>query len=214
MLFRSLEKGVELLFESRRDSAALLASGFTGDPLRIGQVLGNLLSNAVKFTPAGHVSLRIERQPATDGRERVRFSVEDTGIGLRSDQIEHLFDDFVQADGATTRRYGGTGLGLAIVRRLVEAMDGTIRVKSAPGQGSRFIVDIPLSRDDDAGSAPAEALPALRVPVADDYPEARLALIDVLQLAGLDDVEAVSCGSELFDCLAGARREGRAYDLL
>jgi hypothetical protein len=83
----------------------------------------------------------------------VRFSVEDTGIGLRSDQIEHLFDDFVQADGATTRRYGGTGLGLAIVRRLVEAMDGTIRVKSAPGQGSRFIVEIPLSRDDDAGSA-------------------------------------------------------------
>jgi hypothetical protein len=82
----------------------------------------------------------------------VRFSVEDTGIGLRSDQIEHLFDDFVQADGATTRRYGGTGLGLAIVRRLVEAMDGTIRVKSAPGQGSRFIVEIPLSRDD-AGSA-------------------------------------------------------------
>ncbi len=210
----ALEKGVELLFESRRDSAALLASGFTGDPLRIGQVLGNLLSNAVKFTPAGHVSLRIERQPATDGRERVRFSVEDTGIGLRSDQIEHLFDDFVQADGATTRRYGGTGLGLAIVRRLVEAMDGTIRVKSAPGQGSRFIVEIPLSRDDDDGSAPAEALPALRVLVADDYPEARLALIDVLQLAGLDDVEAVSCGSELFDCLAGARREGRAYDLL
>ena len=210
----ALEKGVELLFEARRDSADLLASGFTGDPLRIGQVLGNLLSNAVKFTPAGHVSLRIERLAGDAGRERVRFSVEDTGIGLRPDQIEHLFDDFVQADGATTRRYGGTGLGLAIVRRLVAAMDGTIRVKSALGQGSSFIVEIPLARDAGARHAPAEPLPALRVLVADDYPEARLALIDILQLGGIDDVEAVSCGSELFDCLAGARQESRGYDLL
>ena len=144
----------------------------------------------------------------------MRFSVEDTGIGLRPDQIEHLFDDFVQADGATTRRYGGTGLGLAIVRRLVAAMDGTIRVKSALGQGSSFIVEIPLARDAGARHAPAEPLPALRVLVADDYPEARLALIDILQLGGIDDVEAVSCGSELFDCLAGARQESRGYDLL
>jgi two-component system sensor histidine kinase/response regulator len=95
----ALEKGVELLFEARPGSGSLLAEALVGDPLRIGQVLANLLSNAVKFTPSGHVSLRVDGQIAEDGRLMLSLIVEDTGIGMRADQIERLFEDFVQADG-------------------------------------------------------------------------------------------------------------------
>ncbi|WP_374244268.1 response regulator [Zoogloea sp.] len=210
----ALEKGVELLFEARPESAALLGERLLGDPLRIGQVLANLLSNAVKFTPSGHVSLRVDGKPAADGRYLVSLTVEDTGIGMRPDQIEHLFDDFVQADGATTRQYGGTGLGLAIVRRLVEAMGGEIRVQSVPRSGSSFHIQIPITREGDEPLAPLPPLPPMRVLVAEDYPEARLALIDLLNLQGIDDVEAVSSGVEAMASLHAARGLDRPYDLM
>ncbi len=211
----ALEKGVELLFEARPGSGSLLAEVLVGDPLRIGQVLGNLLSNAVKFTPSGHVSLRVDGQVAEDGRLMVSLIVEDTGIGMRADQIERLFEDFVQADGATTRQYGGTGLGLAIVRRLVHLMGGDIRVHSVPKRGSVFQVLLPLSRDSahPPDSQNKEGLD-LRVLVADDYPEARLALIDLLNFEGIEDVDAASSGAEVLDCLEGARNDGRPYDLV
>ncbi len=211
----ALEKGVELLFEARPGSGSLLAESLVGDPLRIGQVLGNLLSNAVKFTPSGHVSLRVDGQTAEDGRLMLSLIVEDTGIGMRTDQIERLFEDFVQADGATTRQYGGTGLGLAIVRRLVDLMGGDIRVHSVPKRGSVFQVLLPLARDERRQTAPADKPgPSLRVLVADDYPEARLALIDLLNFEGIDDVDAVSCGAEVLSCLEAARTDGLPYDLL
>ncbi len=211
----ALEKGVELLFEARRGSGSLLSETLVGDPLRIGQVLGNLLSNAVKFTPAGHVSLRVDGQPAEDGRLMLSLIVEDTGIGMRPDQIERLFEDFVQADGATTRQYGGTGLGLAIVRRLVNLMGGDIRVQSVPKRGSVFQVLLPLACAGAGGEAGVdEACRALRVLVADDYPEARLALIDLLNFAGIDNVDAVSGGAEVLACLEAARNDGLPYDLL
>ncbi len=210
----ALEKGVELLFDVRPASAGLLRQRLRGDPLRIGQVLANLLSNAVKFTPSGHVSLCIDGKPADDGRHLVSLTVEDTGIGMRPEQIEFLFDDFVQADGATTRQYGGTGLGLAIVRRLVEAMGGEIRVQSAPRAGSRFQIQIPLTRDGGEPASPPPPLPPMRVLIAEDYPEARLALIDLLNIEGIDDVEAVSSGGEVMACLRAARATDRPYDLM
>ncbi len=211
----ALEKGVELILEVRAESAALLRERLIGDPLRIGQVLANLLSNAVKFTSSGHVSLRVDGRLDGDGRYLIGMSVDDTGIGMRADQIEQLFNDFVQADGATTRRFGGTGLGLAIVRRLVEAMDGQIRVHSVPRRGSSFYVQLPLARDM-AAAAPCvpEPVAALRVLVAEDYPDARLALLDLLNYEGIDDVEAVTSGAEVMACLDAARAEGRPYDLL
>ena len=208
----ALEKGVELLFEARADSVALLGERLVGDPLRIGQVLANLLSNAVKFTPAGHVSLRVDCRIDGDGRPVVGLTVEDTGIGMRAEQIAQLFDDFVQAEGATTRQYGGTGLGLSIVRRLVEAMGGTIDVHSVPRSGSRFRVQLPLVRDTAAAqAAPRPPASGLRVLVAEDYPEARLALIDLLSYEGVDEVDSVSSGAELLACLEAAPAP---YDLL
>lgn len=211
----ALDKGVELLFEARPGSAAVLNEQLVGDPLRIGQVLANLLSNAVKFTPAGHVSLRVDSQITESRVQMLSVTVEDTGIGMRADQIDQLFDDFVQADGATTRRFGGTGLGLAIVRRLVDAMGGEIRVRSAPKRGSVFQVLIPVSHDEARSPLAVPEVPnALRVLVADDYPEARLAVIDLLNFSGIDDVDSVSNGAEVLECLESARTEGQPYDLL
>jgi PAS domain S-box-containing protein len=112
-----------------------------GDPLRLGQVLNNLIGNAVKFTDHGEIRLSVDLvapQPA-DGSVELRFSVNDTGIGIAPGSVEHLFRAFAQADESVTRRFGGTGLGLAICRHLVSLMGGRISVDSQPGQGSSFV---------------------------------------------------------------------------
>ena len=209
------EKGVELIFEATANSARVLDRSFLGDPVRVGQILGNLLSNAVKFTPSGHVSLRVDGQNNGPQGMRVSITVEDTGIGMRPEQIERLFDDFTQADGATTRQFGGTGLGLAIVRRLVDAMGGQIRVHSQPKQGSTFQVVLPLGVDTTTAPRPAPELPAeFRVLVVDDTPAARLALIDLLHLSGVDEVDSASDRATALECLDYAVESGFRYDLL
>ncbi len=111
------------------------------DPTRLRQILLNLLSNAVKFTDQGSVVLRAK--PCYDGR--IRFSVEDTGIGIEAEKLNGLFRPFEQADSSTTRRFGGTGLGLAISRQLAECMGGRIGVESTPGRGSRFWIELPIA---------------------------------------------------------------------
>ncbi len=112
----------------------------TGDPARTRQVLLNLASNAVKFTEQGAVRIEVSRPNAS----RLRICVTDTGIGITPEQIEKLFDRFMQADSSTTRRYGGTGLGLAISKRLVELMGGEIGVTSEVEKGSAFWFELPL----------------------------------------------------------------------
>jgi signal transduction histidine kinase len=135
------------------------------DLTKVRQVLFNLLSNACKFTEDGSISLTIA--PVTpEHRSRalaqystlqhfggglaspetamVFFRIADTGIGMSSDQVEHLFEAFNQGDASTTRKYGGTGLGLAISRRFCQMMDGDITVESMPGAGSTFTVYLPI----------------------------------------------------------------------
>jgi PAS domain S-box-containing protein len=109
-----------------------------GDAQRLGQVLYNLTGNAVKFTATGQVTVSVALRSAHAGLVALRFAVRDTGIGIAVDQIERLFDAFIQADSATQRQYGGTGLGLAISRQLVTLMGGEISVTSQPGEGSEF----------------------------------------------------------------------------
>ena len=112
---------------------------------RLHQILRNLLSNALKFTEHGEVELSVSSQPCGDGREKLRFAVRDTGIGIPAQQHERIFQAFQQIDGSSSRRFGGTGLGLAITRQLVVALDGEIRLESTPGQGSCFIVELPVA---------------------------------------------------------------------
>ena len=125
---------------------------FTGDQVRLTQVLSNLLSNAVKFTDAGAVSLVVSEQGG-----QICFEVTDSGIGFDDEVKARLFHRFEQADASIRRRFGGTGLGLAISRSLVELMGGTVDVESQPGEGSVFTVMLPLPRAQTVAVPEAEA---------------------------------------------------------
>ncbi|WP_171909271.1 response regulator [Paenibacillus sp. GP183] len=115
-----------------------LPGALLGDPTRLEQILLNLCFNAIKFTEKGHVILKVEGSSSSDNTVEVRFSVEDTGIGMTAMQIERLFTPYTQGDDSTSRKYGGTGLGLFISKSLIEMMGGTLEVVSEPGQGSCF----------------------------------------------------------------------------
>jgi len=116
------------------------------DVLRLGQILLNLLSNAVKFTPeGGEVSLRVSQRPSmTAGRVQCLFAVADTGIGMSSEFIEHIFEPFERERSSTISGIQGTGLGMAITKNLVDMMGGAIEIKSTPGKGTEFLVELPL----------------------------------------------------------------------
>jgi signal transduction histidine kinase/ActR/RegA family two-component response regulator len=185
---------------------------YSGDSTRIRQVLNNLISNAVKFTASGSVRVRVARSGAG-----VRFVVADTGIGMSAEQIERLFEKFVQADSSTARRFGGTGLGLSICRELCRAMGGEISAASELGGGSRFTVDLPLVRTGERGrkSTPATApaattleAGALRILAAEDNRVNQMVLRTLLSQAGLD-LALVSNGEE-----AIAAWEGGEWDVI
>jgi len=139
------QKGLDLQIELDAGAPAQLVA----DGQRLQQILKNLLANAIKFTEHGSVSLRVQAQ----GRQRVRFVVCDTGIGIAREQTSVIFEAFRQADGSTRRRFGGTGLGLSISRDLALRMGGSIGVESEPGRGSCFTLELPVE------GAPAEATP-------------------------------------------------------
>ncbi|MDR3630156.1 MAG: response regulator [Desulfocapsaceae bacterium] len=123
---------------------AEIDSRVTGDPTRLRQVLTNLLSNAVKFTLRGEVLLQVSFVTGQADEQLLRFSVEDTGIGIAAEAVKNLFQKFTQADGSTARKYGGTGLGLSVCKQLIELQNGEIGVDSEEGRGSVFWFTLPL----------------------------------------------------------------------
>ena len=115
-----------------------------GDSHRLTQILVNLLSNASKFTEHGTISMHASVVAIESEKATLQFAIQDSGIGIANDQIQHLFQDFHQAEPSTTRRFGGTGLGLSICKHLVELMQGSIDVKSTLEEGSCFVVQVPI----------------------------------------------------------------------
>ncbi|WP_371225170.1 response regulator [Roseovarius sp. 2305UL8-3] len=135
------DKGLELLV----DYDMFLPTMFNGDRGRIRQIITNLMGNAVKFTESGHVLIRVVGVPSQDGAEaRVHITIEDTGIGIPADKVDHIFGEFNQVDDEQNRKYEGTGLGLAISLKLIRIMDGEIWVDSEEGEGSSFGISLPL----------------------------------------------------------------------
>ncbi|MDD3031833.1 MAG: response regulator, partial [Atribacterota bacterium] len=122
---------------------------FIGDAKRIEQVLLNILNNAAKFTSSGEVSLDVRLVAKENENYHLSFSVKDTGIGMTEDQVNKLFQPFIQGDSTINRRFGGSGLGLSIVKNLVEMMGGQIKVFSTPGDGSTFIINLTLKIDNE-----------------------------------------------------------------
>jgi signal transduction histidine kinase/two-component SAPR family response regulator len=206
---RASQKGLELISQIGDD----VPSRVRGDPLRLRQVLLNLVGNAVKFTERGEVFLNasVIRQHETSAE--VRFEIRDTGVGIPADALPRLFQAFSQADDSTTRRFGGTGLGLAISRRLVEAMQGTISVRSEPGCGSTFVFAIPLLKQ--AGEQTPAAvdridLRGVRALVVDDNETNRKVLHHQLDRWGVVNAAAASAPA----ALELLRNAPAAYDLV
>ncbi len=198
------EKGLELLFRVDPDVPVNLV----GDPLRLGQILLNLAGNAVKFTQKGEivVGAKLLEKDVQTGSVLLRFSVQDTGIGLTDEQQGRLFQSFSQADTSTTRKFGGTGLGLAICKKLAELMGGEIGVESTPDVGSTFWFTARMRLHTNNKRPPrtlAEDFRDMRVLIVDDNRTSREILAEALSSMGCAP-ETASSGLEALDRLLAA----------
>lgn len=131
----SQKKGVRLEIHGNGVMRPMLS-----DRMKLKEILNNLVSNAMKFTKKGRVEVKMHYHNADD---RIEFVVQDTGIGMRREELEHIFDIFYQVDSSDQRKFAGAGLGLNIVKRLVDLLQGEIQVESEPGKGSTFTVVVP-----------------------------------------------------------------------
>jgi signal transduction histidine kinase/DNA-binding response OmpR family regulator len=201
---RAREKGIDLMI----DFDMFLPTRFVGDPGRLRQVLTNLIGNAVKFTEKGHVLTRVVGVDDADGNQTLHVTVEDTGIGIAPDYLDHIFGEFNQVEDERNRKFEGTGLGLAITRRLIEHMGGAVWVDSDFGQGSSFGFRVTLPVAEDA--APVQVPVAVkRVIAVDDQFINRTILERQLAPCGIE-VTLCRSGAELLEKLAA----DPAYDVV
>jgi CheY-like chemotaxis protein len=158
---------------------------FRGDPTRLRQIVVNLVGNAIKFTNHGEIVMNVEVDSIQEGSCALHFSVRDTGIGIPAGKQRTIFEPFSQADGSTTRKFGGTGLGLTICCRLVEMMNGKIRVQSTEGYGSTFhftakLETLPVTEAEKPAADRSIRFTNVRVLVVDDNATNRRILEEVL----------------------------------
>jgi CheY-like chemotaxis protein/HPt (histidine-containing phosphotransfer) domain-containing protein/anti-sigma regulatory factor (Ser/Thr protein kinase) len=202
-------KGVELTCFVEQSVPALVR----GDPIRLRQVMANLLGNAVKFTEKGEVGVEVRAHEISADAVQIEIAIRDTGIGMKPEAVDKLFESFTQADTSTTRRFGGTGLGLAITKRLIEAMHGSIEVESAPGLGSRFIVKLPMR----VGIAPRKQrradLSSVSILIVDDNATNRLVLEHYLGSLGVRSRSVDSAVAGLH-CLREAAAADEPFDMV
>ena len=202
------EKRLELVFDIDHGIRPL----YIGDPTRIGQIILNLIGNAVKFTAEGGITLHLHALQTTSERQMLQFDVIDTGIGMDESETGRLFQEYVQATDATTRKYGGTGLGLAICKQLVELMQGRIWVQSEPGVGSTFsfVVELGIANPQERRvyHLPSKALMQQRILIVDAHEYSADALNHMLGYFHMG-VERCSTVTEAIE-----RLERRSYDML
>jgi signal transduction histidine kinase/FixJ family two-component response regulator len=177
-LLKEVESAMRIQAEQKRLTLLLdleKAGNFNlqGDAFRLRQILYNLIGNAIKFTAKGYVKLTLKTKEDQDS-VHCTFEIMDTGIGIRQEDVQKIFNQFEQASSFITRNFGGTGLGLTIVKSLVEAQGGKINITSTPGQGSTFQVDIKFDKAVDTQTKPEDiklpsaVTPAGKVIVVDD----------------------------------------------
>lgn len=205
-------KGVTLVYDPQALPPLLL-----GDPGRLRQVVNNLVGNAVKFTGHGDVVVTASASEcATSGEVTLHLSVRDSGVGIPKDKQVAIFEAFTQADASTTRCYGGTGLGLAISAKLVGLMGGTIRVESAPGEGSTFSFGVRCAKVVSPAKLPVgepHSQVGQAVLVVEDNDHYRQALLRMLTGWGLLPTAATS-GEQALTLLAEAHAVGQPFSLL
>ena len=202
-------KPVNLFYEIAAD----VPSGLVGDPTRLKQIFINLIDNAIKFTEKGEIGLTISTQisspPSTSPGKTLRFTVQDTGIGIPENRKNRVFESFAQADISTTRIYGGSGLGLALCKNYIEGMGGQIWVESVVGKGSKFIFAIHF-QESKAPSGYNVRIPdgvgAKRIFILDGYEKSRQSLQSMAQKLGLKVVGSSSGVSQAVDFLVDAKK--------
>ncbi|WP_137681317.1 CHASE domain-containing protein [Aurantiacibacter suaedae] len=228
---RRLLRGVVRLMEPIADAKGLILSLEIDmrlpqyvliDKMRLRQVVLNLVGNAIKFTEKGMVKVVVSLvEPAQGSPARLSLAVRDTGVGIPANRLASIFDKFTQADDTIARKYGGTGLGLPISAQLVDLMGGTIRVESELGEGSRFVVSLPLQETDlpdeaavtDAPQPSAGDPVALRILIAEDNPVNQEVTMAMVEKVG-HVCDLARNGREAVDMVMRAKRNGSPFDMV
>lgn len=199
------KKGLEMLLNMVPE----LPGYIWADSIRLKQILINLLGNAIKFTEQGEIELKIEIRDQFAEETLMRFSVRDTGIGIKPDKQEKIFDAFSQEDASTTKKYGGTGLGLSISNKLLSLMGSKLQLYSTPGEGSVFFFDILVRSEYDDSKHWGNIDLVKKVLIVDDNDQNRCILNQMLLVEGIQTYQAKS-GAEALELLAS----GEKYDLI
>ncbi|WP_459900290.1 ATP-binding protein [Desulfobaculum senezii] len=210
---KAQDKELDLVFDIPPD----LPLDLVGDPIKLAQILDAVMDNAIKFTEEGEVVFAIAVEQDEGETVTLRFSVTDTGIGIDKQRIDEAFVPFSQADETATRRHGGTGLGLALCARLVDVMDGSITLDSAPAEGTTVTLTLTLARNTapirTRQHAPLPDTAPNRILVVDDSPTAREILRQMLSHLSIEAHEAVD-GSAAVTAAATAAQEGQPFDAI
>lgn len=200
---KATEKNLEVILDYHPDCP----NHFVGDPSRLRQIFLNLISNAIKFTDQGYIRLGVSFTSSF-----VRIEIEDTGIGLKQQSIDRLFNEFTQADQNTTRKYGGTGLGLAITKNLVTLMGGEIEVESIFGEGSTFVINLQLKQTDSPQPLARNALQDEPILLVDDHVENRRVFSRLLNYMGVKPL-VLGDSSQVIDHLHQALAEAKPFKI-
>lgn len=214
LAIKAFEKDVEIICEIDPQ----LPGQFLGDPLRIRQVFTNLLGNAIKFTGSGEIFVSVKKEEVVYVKEkkcqRLSIHVKDTGVGIPAEKLHSIFESFTQADSSTTRHYGGTGLGLTIAKSLAEMMGGALSVKSEPGKGSTFTLQLLLEIADEQSSVLISSKPVLqRILVVDDNATNCQLMQGIFNYLGIPCVISMS-GMDALLVIADAVNNNEPFDLI